>query len=128
LYNPLPREFREKFSKFYKALVMRDEKYVEEYCKELGIDDHKLYASLILMQNYDTMMQGHEIQDMFQNGKFSTKEWEQWEKLGKEHNKKFRNIAEKMPFEMNLILRSSFILGSINAELGVLKFHMESYS
>lgn len=125
LYNTIPGEFREKFSKFYKALVMRDDKYVEEYCKELGIEDHKLYASIILMQNYDSMMQGSEIQDALQHrkdGKITTKEWEHWEKLGKEHSKKWQNITEKMPFEMHLIMRSSFILGSINSELGVFKF------
>ncbi|KAF0983602.1 hypothetical protein FDP41_010667 [Naegleria fowleri] len=114
LYKHLGDDFRQKYAQFWISIVLNDKKGMHEYCRSLGINDYKLYASMIMMQGLDS------------NGELSA--WsekqmteEDFAKFSEQFQSKrseFMNIYRHMPKEMLLISRTDNILRSLNRELG----------
>jgi aarF domain-containing kinase len=117
LYNRMSEEFRIGYCKFWKALVLRDDKYIEEYCENYGIVDSNFYTSMILMQGFDKVGPGP-IEDFDNLGKKMTisKRKQFFDSMGglTEMQEKMDNMMKKMPLEMLLIMRTSFLLRSVN--------------
>ena len=54
LYRTLSDDFRRKYSNFWVSIVLNDREGMENYCKSLGINDYRLYASMLMMQGLDS--------------------------------------------------------------------------
>lgn len=55
LYQEVSDEFRIKYCKFWRAVVLKDKEYIKEYCDSYGIKHYDLYASLILLDLFDNI-------------------------------------------------------------------------
>ena len=110
LYKKFTDEFRVGYAKFWRGVVLGDEKEMKEYCDSLGIADHQLYASMLMMQSFDSLGDPKEslIDDV----------WEEFDKAFAEKKDEFMNIYKKMPAEMLFVSRADNILRALNQELG----------
>jgi aarF domain-containing kinase len=115
LYQELSDEFRRDYCKFYKAVVVKDDEFLKSYCAKLGISNYKLYANMILMDNYDrispTMPLMTNADDLLELQK-------QLNIIHKDIREEFFEILQYMPREMPFVMRNSSILRGINLELG----------
>eukprot|EP01080_Neovahlkampfia_damariscottae_P008901 gene8901-849_t len=119
LYDILNDEFRIEYSKFWKALILRDDVFVDQYCKKYHIQDQNLYKSLILMQVFDKVGPGPiEDFDQAQDGKNMANQAKELMIIFGNNYKKLEQIVVKMPLEMFFILRTSLLLRSVNQILG----------
>ncbi len=113
LYRELDDEFRTNYAKLWKALILKDNKVVKEYCQKYGIDDYELYGAIVLMRSYNTaeigMISHHTMEEAQQ---FMD---QYFEHIGDS----VLNILNKMPHEMLLVMRTNSILRALNHELGV---------
>ncbi|KAL9645025.1 hypothetical protein ABK040_004518 [Willaertia magna] len=114
LYQTLDSTFRINFCKLWKALVLKDDEVIKEYCKNYGIDDYQLYASFVLMRGY-----GDDVPVGL--GTHATRqELEQFvEQLVSERMNQFTNLIRNIPNEMLLIMRTNNALRFINQQLGI---------
>ena len=55
LYAEIGDEFRKQFATFWKHVVLGDDEVVKSICDEWGVRHHKLFSSLMLLQNYDAV-------------------------------------------------------------------------
>ena len=58
LYNNMSDDFRIHYCKFWKALILRDNDYIKEYCDKYQIQDPDFYSGMILMQGFDKIGPG----------------------------------------------------------------------
>ncbi|EFC44425.1 predicted protein [Naegleria gruberi] len=114
LYQTLDPDFRVKFARFWRALVMHDKPVVDQYCKDLGIDDSQLYASLILMRGYDEKS-GIGLSSHGTKAEFETF----FKGIIKHRMDKFQQMVRNMPTEMLLIMRTNNLLRYVNQSMGV---------
>eukprot|EP01129_Flabellula_baltica_P006790 TRINITY_DN2582_c0_g1_i3.p1 TRINITY_DN2582_c0_g1~~TRINITY_DN2582_c0_g1_i3.p1 ORF type:complete len:251 (+),score=45.79 TRINITY_DN2582_c0_g1_i3:149-901(+) len=118
LSDYLSDDFRIRYAQFWKALVLNDKEEIKKYCSHYGIDNHELYVSMILMQDY-----GDEDSGMLQDKEFNADvkgkdvgpvNWEGYEDIEAD----LLQIMEKMPQEMYLLYRCYYLLRAINIKLG----------
>nr|CAG4710374.1 unnamed protein product [Naegleria fowleri] len=109
LYKEFTEDFRVGYAKFVKSVVMNDEKGMKEYCDSLGVKDYKLYASLLMMQSYDSLDEGE---------KFDVDNWAEYEKILQEQKDEIINIYKSMPADMLFVGRADNILRALNKDLG----------
>ncbi|KAG2386443.1 hypothetical protein C9374_002187 [Naegleria lovaniensis] len=109
LYKEFTEEFRLGYAKFVKSVVMNDEQGMKAYCDSLGVTDYKLYASLLMMQSYDSLDEGE---------KFDVDNWAEYEKILQEQKDEIINIYKSMPADMLFVGRADNILRGLNKDLG----------
>lgn len=56
LYKELTDDFRREYCELWKAMILQDDDAVQRYCKDLGIDNYKLFAEFVLMRNYEGLV------------------------------------------------------------------------
>jgi aarF domain-containing kinase len=112
LYKELDERFRENYCRLYKALVLRDEVNIKRYCNALGIEDWKLFSTLILMRSYDGAIVG------MGNGVKESERRAFLERMRTQMDQML-DVLRMLPKEMLMILRNNNLLRAINHELGV---------
>ncbi|EFC38704.1 predicted protein [Naegleria gruberi] len=112
LYKEIDDDFRRNYANFWMSIILGDTKHMERYCNQLGISDYKLYASIIMMQGFDSLVST-------QNEKQLTeKDWEEFFTAMQVQRDDFVNIYKNMPDNMVFILRTDNILRALNRDLG----------
>jgi len=115
LYYEIPEEFRKNYCVLWKALILNDQETIKNYCDNLGITNHKLYASLLLLQQYDIDIGLND--DDFSKSK-GKKNFDFKEFADPKLKADIKNLMEYYPHEMILIMRTYFLLRSVNIQLG----------
>ncbi len=137
LYRELSDDFRQKYAKFWQSIVLKDDKGIKEYCDGLGIRDHKMYCTMVMMQGYDDFIPASSVnmepmpktqsgssssggggRDLLQERKMSMDDLAKIEEIMKEKKEDFMNLYRNLPMEMMIIMRSDNLLRSLNQELG----------
>eukprot|EP01129_Flabellula_baltica_P016947 TRINITY_DN9246_c0_g1_i1.p1 TRINITY_DN9246_c0_g1~~TRINITY_DN9246_c0_g1_i1.p1 ORF type:complete len:662 (-),score=132.17 TRINITY_DN9246_c0_g1_i1:27-2012(-) len=121
LYDHLSDDFRVRYAQFWKALILNDEKEIKNYCNYYGIKNHKLYASILMMQRFDVdvQLEDRDHEKSKQNQDLTKmRRHDPSDLKNKKLQEDFKNIIDNFPDEMRLIMRSYFLLRSINIQLG----------
>jgi len=120
LYAILPNEFRINYCKFWKAMILGDDKVMKEWSDYYGMPDHTVICTILMMQQFDSIGPGTDNEYELK-GKSKFKEIENLMSLSPEEKEKLEKLQaalHKIPEELFLVLRSSFLLRSVNRELG----------
>jgi len=111
LYRELDEEFRLDFCNLYKNLVLLNNKKVKKYSQKLGVENWKLFSSMILMRNFEGASVGL-------GQSIPKEELERLVAGAMERMKELNVLMKTMPRHLLLILRNNNLLRSINMELG----------
>ncbi|KAK5580899.1 hypothetical protein RB653_000923 [Dictyostelium firmibasis] len=111
LYREYGEEFRLNFCNLYKNLVLCNNRKVEKYSKALGVQNWKLFSTMILMRNFEGSSVGL-------SNSISSEDLEKLLSGALERIKDINLLMKAMPRHLLLILRNNNLLRSINMELG----------
>eukprot|EP01132_Coremiostelium_polycephalum_P000917 gene917-1158_t len=111
LYRELDEEFRINFCQLYKNLVLCNTEKVQYYSKALGVENYKLFSSIILMRNFEGASVGL-------SNSIPVEELERMINSAMEKMKEINLLMKTMPRHLLLVLRNNNLLRSINMELG----------
>ncbi|XP_064598910.1 uncharacterized aarF domain-containing protein kinase 5-like isoform X2 [Liolophura sinensis] len=111
LYDRLSPPHREALCKLYKSIIKRDELGMEQFSRELGVEDHPMFCEILVQRpiarettqlpSYLTVADLEHMREMAQN-----------------HFDRIMAVLKKMPRTMILLIRNMNIIRAINREHG----------
>jgi aarF domain-containing kinase len=110
LYTELPDSLRRDLSSIWTAMVQHDDPSLQARCAALGIENYKLFASMLLQFPYDAF-------NPFKKSA-SVEEAKTIQQLGHKTMPEVNRILSKLPNELSLALRNINIVRSVNKVLG----------
>ena len=133
LYAEVPDSLRIPFANFWKALVIDDKERMEELCNEMGIKHYDLFASLMLLQRYDSINISMNPDGVDANSSPSSSSQDDhfnFDEAGgmrslfsqiqssPEVAEKWHQMTLSIPSCFHFVLRSFFITRALNIQLG----------
>jgi aarF domain-containing kinase len=112
LYREMSDEVRQTYCRIWKALVLKDDEQLQKYCAQMGVEDYKTYALVVMMRAYDGATVG-------MNKGMTKKQVREALDMLKNQMESITQVLKQLHPDMMFVLRNQNLLRSINVQLGV---------